>query len=88
MVEICKAQKDLDIKDRPGSAPFLDGSDLGGIHGDPINTNNETKESNRGLVKLALLKFETDTCFLEFCKDLGDVGIMFLLGVRIDQNVI
>jgi len=47
------------------SVPFLDGSDFGGIHRNAINTSNKIEEGNRGLVKLAFLKLETDTSFLE-----------------------
>jgi hypothetical protein len=87
-VEVAESKEGSDFKQVGWRRPVQDALHFLDVHGNPISSDNEAKEFHAVLVELAFLGFGEESCFAKCFKDRGNMLIVFLQCVRVDEDVI
>ena len=87
-IEIAESKEDLNVVGRARSRPVCDGGQFFGVHLDPISANQEAKVFHLTLVELAFLGVGKQVSVFEFVEDEFDMGVMFSLGFRENEDVV
>ena len=87
-VEICKSYKCLDVSNTRKGLLIPNNFNFPGVYADTFGRNDQSEVTNFGDVEFIFVDVCLQPCLLKSCKDFSYVGLMFFLGVTIDQNVV
>ncbi len=88
LVEVRKAEEDLDVLVALRLWPLHDRQYMVQLHPDFFRSDDEADKADSLHVELALQQVDVEPCLLKLCEDVPDMLCVLLDQVRVDNNVV